>query len=141
MSQLIERGPTLRQVREELEQVFGHLLGVYQLPNGETRPAFWVAGGSQRQSRPPTDWKPQGIECILQQRPTRELLGGIGTIKAMRRWTLTFVCWDTGQTLDDVDLAILRAYPTAQRRHRPQTDEIYEQLTVEIPDPVSIQPL
>jgi len=140
-SQLIERGPTLRQVRQELEELFGGLLGTYQLPSGLTRRALWVSGGGQGQERPPADWKVRGIECVLNRRPTRESIGGIGAIVAIRRWTLTFTCWDTSQTLEAVDLCIFRAFPTAQRRPQPQTDETYERLVVELPDPVTIQPL
>jgi hypothetical protein len=65
----------------------------------------------------------------------------VGTIHALRRWTLTFTSYDTSQSLDAIDLLLFRAYPDAQRRPRPLTDDLYEQLTVELPDAVTIQPL
>ena len=89
----------------------------------------------------PPDWRIRGIEAVLQRRPVRQPLGGIGTIIANRIWSLTFVCYDSTQTLDEIDLLILRAFPDAQRRPRAATDDTYEQLNVELPDVVTIQPI
>jgi hypothetical protein len=140
-NQLIERGPTLLQLRAELLALFGDQLGFYQLPSGDTKPAFWITGGGKGQDRTPPDWQIEGIECILNRRPVRQSLGGVGTIHALRRWTLTLTSYDTSQSLDAIDLLLFRAYPDAQRRPRPSTDDLYEQLTVELPDAVTIQPL
>jgi hypothetical protein len=139
-NQLIERGASLVQIRQELLALLGEQLGVYILPTGVTKPAFWITGGGKGQQRVPPDWKIRGIEAILQRRPIRQVLGSIGTIIAKRIWTLTFTCYDQTQTLDAVDLLILRAYPDAQRRPRAATDDMYEQLNVELPDVVTIQP-
>jgi hypothetical protein len=140
-NQLIERGPTLLQLRAELLALFGDQLGIYKLPAGDTRPAFFITGGGKGQERIPPDWQIEGIECVLNRRPERQLLGGLGTIHALRRWTLVFTSYDTSQSLDAIDLLLFRAYPDAQRRPRPLTDDLYEQLTVELPDAVTIQPL
>jgi hypothetical protein len=51
------------------------------------------------------------------------------------------VCYDSTQTLDEIDLLILRAFPDALRRPRSATDDTYEQLNVELPDVVTIQPI
>jgi hypothetical protein len=139
--QLVERGANLLQIREQLLDLFGAQLGVYILPSGATKPAFWITGGGKGQHRVPPDWRIRGIEAVLQGRPVRQPLGGIGTIIANRIWSLTFVCYDSTQTLDEIDLLILRAFPDAQRRPRPATDDTYEQLNVELPDVVTIQPI
>lgn len=140
--QLIERGATLLQIREELLGVFGHLLGSYRLPDGTCQPAFWVLGlGLGNRHRVPPEWKVEGIECTLNSRPEREHLGGLGTLVTIRHWTLTFVSYDSAQSLDAIDLLIYRAFPTSIRRARPPTDEMFEQLTVEISDPVTTRPL
>lgn len=138
-SQLVERGASLLQIRQQLLALFGSELGIYTLPSGATKVAFWTTGPGQQ--RVPPDWRVSGIECILNRRPVRQHLGGIGTLVALRRWTLTFTAYDTSKTLDDIDLLIYRAFPDAQRRPRPQTDDLYEQLTVELPDAVTIQPI
>jgi hypothetical protein len=140
-NQLIERGATLLQIREQLLALFGAQLGFYVLPSGVTKPAFWTTGGGAGQQRVPPDWKIRGIEAILQRRPVRQVLGSLGTIIALRRWSLTFTCYDQTKTLDEIELLIIRAFPDAQVRHRPQTDDIYEQLNVELPDVVTIQPI
>lgn len=140
-SQLIERGASLIQIRQELLALFGSLLGQYTLPSGLTQVAFWTTGGGKGQQRVPPDWRITGIECILNRRPERQHLGGLGTLVALRRWTITFTCYDTAKTLDDVELLIYRKWPDAQRRARPQTDDLFEQLVVELPDAVTIQPL
>ncbi len=138
--QLVERGASLQQIRQELLALFGSQLGVYILPTGATKPAFWITGGGKGQDRVPPDWKIRGIEAILKRRPIRQVIGGIGTIVAKRLWTLTFTSYDPSQTLDAVELLIIRAFPDAQLRPRPATDDMYEQLNVELPDVVTIQP-
>jgi hypothetical protein len=140
-NQLIERGASLLQIREQLLALFGSQLGTYLLPSGATKPAFWITGGGKGQQRVPPDWKIRGIEAVLKRRPVRQVLGSLGTIIALRKWTLTFICYDQAQTLDEVELLIIRAFPDAQVRHRDQTDEMYEQLNVELPDVVTIQPI
>ena len=45
--QLVERGANLLQIREQLLDLFGAQLGVYVLPSGATRIAFWITGGGK----------------------------------------------------------------------------------------------
>jgi hypothetical protein len=139
--QLIERGATLRQIREELLGIFGHLLGNYRLPDGTCQQAFWVVGeGRGNRHRVPPEWKVEGIECTLNRRPEREHLGGLGSLVSIRHWTLTFVSYNPELSLESIDLLIYRAFPTSIRRARPPTDEMFEQLIVEISDPVTTRP-
>jgi hypothetical protein len=62
-------------------------------------------------------------------------------LKANRIWTLQFRCYDTDQNLNAVQLLAFRAWPWAQPRRLPATDDTYEQLTYELNDPVLITPL
>jgi hypothetical protein len=59
----------------------------------------------------------------------------------MRTWTLTLTQHDTSSDLEEVRLLAFRAWPTAQQRHQPQTDDTYERLILELPDPVYINAL
>lgn len=130
-------GIDLPQVRQMLLDLFGSQLGTYSLPNGTTTPAIYVVG--PRQVQP--DWRVNGIECVLLNPPVLQHLGGVGTLKANRVWSLQFRCYDTSKDLGGIQLIAYRAWPWAQPRHLPQSDDTYEQLTYELFDPVLIQPL
>jgi hypothetical protein len=134
----VELGATVRQVADELRQIFGPLLGQYQRPSGPPIQAFWTVGRGQ--VRP--SYTATGIEAVLTNAPGRELLGRPTRILAtMRTWTLTFTQFDTSSDLEAVRLLAYRAWPTAQQRHQPQTDDSYERLIVELPDPILIASL
>lgn len=137
MSSTVVMGSSLPQVRQSLLDLFGSQLGTYTLPNGTTTPAIYVVG--PRQVRP--DWRVTGIECVLLNPPLLQDLGGVGTLKANRVWTLQFRCYDTSKDLGGIQLLAYRAWPWATPRSVPQTDDTYEQLTYELFDPVLIQPL
>lgn len=134
----VELGASLRQVADELRMLFGHLLGQYQRPSGPPIQAFWTVGKGQ--VRP--SYTATGIEAVLTEAPERELLGKpTRTMATMRTWTVTFTQFDTSSNLEAVRLLAFRAWPTAQQRHQPQTDDTYERLIVELPDPVYIASL
>ena len=134
----VEWGATVRQVADDLRTLFGPLLGQYQRPAGPPIQAFWTVGKGQ--VRP--SWTATGIEAVLTNAPERELLGRATPVMAtMRTWTLTFTQFDTTNDLEEVRLLAFRAWPTAQQRHQPQTDDTYERLILELPDPVLIASL
>ena len=134
----VELGATVRQVADELRALFGPLLGLYHLAEGPPIQAFWTVG--KHQVRP--QYTATGIEAVLTNAPERELLGRATPVMAtMRTWILTFTQFDTGSDLEAVRLLAFRAWPTAQQRHQPQTDDSYERLILELPDPVLIASL
>lgn len=134
----VELGATVRQVADDLRALFGPLLGVYKRPSGPDIQAFWTVGKGQ--VRP--SWTATGIEAVLTNAPEREPLGRPTRVMAtMRTWTLTFTQFDTSSDLEEVRLLAFRAWPTAQQRHQPQTDDSYERLILELPDPVLIASL
>jgi hypothetical protein len=134
----VELGASVRQVADELRMQFGPLLGQYQRPSGPPIQAFWTVGKGQ--VRP--SYTATGIEAVLTEAPERELLGTpTRTMATMRTWTVTFTQFDTSSNLEAVRLLAFRAWPTAQQRHQPQTDDTYERLIVELPDPVYIASL
>lgn len=134
----VELGASVRQVADELRMLFGPLLGQYQRPSGQPIQAFWTVGKGQ--VRP--SYTATGIEAVLTEAPERQLLGRPTRLMAtMRTWTLTFTQFDTSSNLEAVRLLAFRAWPTAQQRHQPQTDDTYERLIVELPDPVYIASL
>lgn len=130
-------GATIPQLRQALLDLFGSELGTYTLPDGSTQPALYVVGSQQV----PPDWRVSGIECVLLDAPPLQSLGGVGMLKANRIWTLQFRSYDTDQSLNAVQLLAFRAWPWAQPRRLPATDDTYEQLTYELNDPVLITPL
>lgn len=134
----VELGASLRQVADELRMLFGPQLGQYQRPSGPPIQAFWTVGKGQ--VRP--SYTATGIEAVLTEAPERELLGApTRTMATMRTWTVTFTQFDTSSNLEAVRLLAFRAWPTAQQRHQPQTDDTYERLIIELPDPVYIASL
>jgi hypothetical protein len=134
----VELGASLRQVADELRMLFGPLLGQYHRSEGPPIQAFWTVGKGQ--VRP--SYTATGIEAVLTEAPERELLGAATrTMATMRTWTVTFTQFDTRSNLEAVRLLAFRAWPTAQQRHQPQTDDTYERLIVELPDPVYIASL
>ena len=134
----VELGATVRQVADDLRALFGPLLGEYKRPEGPPIQAFWTVGKGQ--VRP--SYTATGIEAVLTNAPERELLGRPTSVMAtMRTWTLTFTQFDPSGDLEEVRLLAFRAWPTAQQRHQPQTDDSYERLIIELPDPVLIASL
>ena len=134
----VELGATVRQVADDLRELFGSHLGLYKRPKGPPIQAFWTVGKGQ--VRP--SWTATGIEAVLTNGPERKLLGPpTPVMAAMRTWTLTFTQFDTSSDLEAVRLLAFRAWPTAQQRHQPQTDDSYERLIIELPDPVLIASL
>jgi hypothetical protein len=134
----VELGATVRQVADELRALFGPHLGLYHRAEGPPIQAFWTVGKGQ--VRP--EYTATGIEAVLTNAPERELIGRATPVMAtMRTWTLTFTQFDTSSDLEAVRLLAFRAWPTAQQRHQPQTDDSYERLILELPDPVFIASL
>jgi hypothetical protein len=134
----VELGATVRQVADELRALFGSHLGLYKRHDGPPIQAFWTVGKGQ--VRP--SYTATGIEAVLTNAPERELLGRATPMLAtMRIWTLTFTQFDSSSDLEAVRLLAFRAWPTAQQRHQPQTDDSYERLIIELPDPVLIASL
>jgi hypothetical protein len=134
----VELGASLRQVADELRMLFGPLLGEYQRPSGPPIQAFWTVGRGQ--VRP--SYTATGIEAVLSEAPERDLLGPPTRLMAVKRiWTLTFTQFDTSSNLEAVRLLAFRAWPTAQQRPQPQTDDTFERLILELPDPVYIASL
>ncbi len=134
----VELGATVRQVADDLRALFGPLLGLYKRPEGPPIQAFWTVGKGQ--VRP--SYTATGIEAVLTNAPERELLGrATPVLTTMRTWTLTFTQFNTSSDLEEVRLLAYRAWPTAQQRHQPQTDDSYERLIIELPDPVLIASL
>ncbi len=134
----VELGATVRQVADELRELFGPYLGQYQRPGGPPIQAFWTVGKGQ--VRP--SWTATGIEAVLTNAPERELLGpATRAMATMRTWTLTFTQFDTSSDLEEIRLLAFRAWPTAQQRHQVQTDDTYERLILELPDPIYVAAL
>lgn len=134
----VELGASLRQVADELRMLFGPLLGEYHRPSGPPIQAFWTVGRGQ--VRP--SYTATGIEAVLSEAPDRDLLGPPTRLMAVKRiWTVTFTQFDTSSNLEAVRLLAFRAWPTAQQRPQPQTDDTYERLILELPDPVFIAAL
>lgn len=131
----IELGATLPQLRASLAALFADHLGSFTLPDGQQVPAIRAKGK-------PVDWKVEGIELSIERSPARVLLAALGGAMTVRRiWRLQFRQFDPEGSLDPVRVLALRAAPHLVVSHLPATDDTFEQLTIEMPDPVLLPPL
>lgn len=121
----------LRETIVELLTASPNLIGNYILPNGQAIPAVYVAG---RQGVPP-EWKAEGLEVVLQEFPRINPRPGVGTFQQRKEWTVMLV--DYLPSSKDLLLAaerISRRFPDARFSFTPETDIVYGQYRIVIPD-------
>ena len=121
----------LRETIVELLTASPNLIGTYNLPNGQSIPAVYVAG---RQGVP-SEWKVEGLEVVLQEFPRINPRPGVGTFQQRKEWTVMLV--DYLPSSKDLLLAaerISRRFPDARFSFTPETDIVYGQYRIVIPD-------
>ena len=121
----------LRETIVELLTASPNLIGNYILPNGQAIPAVYVVG---RQGVPP-EWKAEGLEVVLQEFPRINPRPGVGTFQQRKEWTVMLV--DYLPSSKDLLLAaerISRRFPDARFSFTPETDIVYGQYRIVIPD-------
>jgi len=124
----------IAQLRDIITTLLGaspNLIGSYTLPDGSTIPAIYVVG---RQGVPP-EFKAQGLEVAIQEFPRLNPRPGVGIFQQRKEWSMALVDYDTSSNkLNDAAQRISRRFPDARFSFMPETDVVYGQYRVVIPD-------
>lgn len=121
----------LRETVTELLDASPSLIGSYILPDGSSIPAVYVSG---RQGVP-GDWKATGLEVTIQEFPRLSPRPGVGTFQQRKQWTVVLVDYDTNSTkLSEAAERMSRRFPDASMSSIPETDVVYGQYRITIPD-------
>lgn len=121
----------LREIIVELLTAPPSLIGSYTLPNGQTIPAIYVSG---RQGVP-AEWKVEGMEVVLQEFPRLNPRPGVGTFQQRKEWTIALVDYlPASNSLLLAAERISRRFPDARFSFTPETDTVYGQYRIVVPD-------
>ena len=122
------------QLRDIITTLLGaspNLIGSYTLPDDSTIPAIYVVG---RQGVPP-EFKAQGLEVAIQEFPRLNPRAGVGIFQQRKEWSMALVDYDTSSNkLNDAAQRISRRFPDARFSFMPETDVVYGQYRIVIPD-------
>lgn len=121
----------LRETVTELLSASPNLIGTYTLPNASTLPAVYVVG---RQSVP-SEWKVKGLEVTIEEFPSVNPRAMVGKVQNNKQWTVVLVDYATNSSaLSQAAERMARRFPDAQFSFRPETDVVYGQYRIRIPD-------
>ena len=124
----------IAQLRDIITTLLGaspNLIGSYTLPNGSSIPAVYVVG---RQGVPP-EFKAQGLEVAIQEFPRLNPRPGVGIFQQRKEWSMALVDYDTSSNkLNEAAQRISRRFPDARFSFMPETDVVYGQYRVVLPD-------
>ena len=115
----------------ELLSASPNLIGTYTLPNASTLPAVYVVG---RQSVP-SEWKVKGLEVTIEEFPSVSPRAMVGKVQNNKQWAVVLVDYTTNSSaLSQAAERMARRFPDAQFSFRPETDVVYGQYRIRIPD-------
>jgi hypothetical protein len=124
----------IAQLRDIITTLLGaspNLIGSYTLPDGSTVPAVYVVG---RQGVPP-EFKVEGLEVAIQEFPRLNPRPGVGIFQQRKEWSMALVDYSTSSNkLNEAAQRISRRFPDARFSFMPETDVVYGQYRVVIPD-------
>ena len=121
----------LRETVTELLSASPNLIGTYTLPNASTLPAVYVVG---RQSVP-IEWKVKGLEVTIEEFPSVSPRAMVGKVQNNKQWAVVLVDYTTNSSaLSQAAERMARRFPDAQFSFRPETDVVYGQYRIRIPD-------
>ena len=121
----------LRETVTELLSASPNLIGTYTLPNASTLPAVYVVG---RQSVP-SEWKVKGLEVTIEEFPSVSPRAMVGKVQNNKQWAVVIVDYTTNSSaLSQAAERMARRFPDAQFSFRPETDVVYGQYRIRIPD-------
>ena len=122
------------QLRDIITTLLGaspNLIGSYTLPDDSTIPAIYVVG---RQGVPP-EFKAEGLEVAIQEFPRLNPRAGVGIFQQRKEWSMALVDYDTSSNkLNEAAQRISRRFPDARFSFMPETDVVYGQYRIVIPD-------
>jgi ribonucleotide monophosphatase NagD (HAD superfamily) len=121
----------LRETITELLSASPNLIGTYTLPNASTLPAVYVVG---RQSVP-SEWKVKGLEVTIEEFASVSPRAMVGKVQNNKQWTVVLIDYTTNSSaLTQAAERMARRFPDAQFSFRPETDVVYGQYRIRIPD-------
>jgi hypothetical protein len=121
----------LRETISELLSASPNLIGTYTLPNASTLPAVYVVG---RQSVP-SEWKVKGLEVTIEEFASVSPRAMVGKVQNNKQWTVVLIDYTTNSSaLTQAAERMARRFPDAQFSFRPETDVVYGQYRIRIPD-------
>jgi hypothetical protein len=121
----------LRETITELLSASPNLIGTYTLPNGSTVPAIYVVG---RQSVP-KEWKVKGLEVTIEEFPSISPRAMVGKVRNNKQWTIVIVDYTTSSSaIRSAAERMARRFPDAQFSFQPESDIVYGQYRIRIPD-------
>jgi hypothetical protein len=124
----------IAQLRDIITTLLGaspNLIGSYTLPDGSTIPAIYVVG---RQGVPP-EFKAQGLEVAIQEFPRLNPRPGVGIFQQRKEWSMALVDYSTSSSkLNEAAQRISRRFPDARFSFMPETDVVYGQYRIVLPD-------
>ena len=121
----------LRETVTELLSASPNLIGTYTLPDASTLPAVYVVG---RQSVP-SEWKVKGLEVTIEEFPSVSPRAMVGKVQNNKQWAVVIVDYTTNSSaLSQAAERMARRFPDAQFSFRPETDVVYGQYRIRIPD-------
>lgn len=121
----------LREVVTELLSASPNLIGTYTLPNGSTLPAVYATG---RQSVP-NEWKVKGLEVTIEEFASVNPTAMVGKVKNNKQWTVVLIDYTTNSNaLQAAAERMARRFPDAQFSFRPESDVVYGQYRIRVPD-------
>jgi hypothetical protein len=121
----------LRDIVTTLLAASPNLVGVFTLPDTSTIPAIYVVG---RQGVP-TEFKVSGLEVTIEEFPRLNPRAGVGTFQQRKEWTLVLVDYDTNsKKLNEAAQRLSSRFPDARFSFMPESDVVYGQYRVVIPD-------
>jgi hypothetical protein len=108
-----------------------NLIGSYVLPDATKIPAIYVTG---RQGVP-SEWKVEGLEVTMEEFPRLSPRPGVGTFQKRKEWVVVLVNYDTSSAkLTEAVERMSRRFPDARMSPTPETDIVYGQYRIVIPD-------
>jgi hypothetical protein len=124
----------IAQLRDVITTLLGaspNLIGSYILPDGSTIPAIYVVG---IQGVPP-EFKTQGLEVTMEEFPKINPRPGVGTFQQRKEWTVVMVNYDTtSNKLAEAAVRLSSRFPDARFSFMPESDVVYGQYRITIPD-------
>lgn len=121
----------LREVVTELLSASPNLIGTYTLPNNSTVPAVYVVG---RQSVP-NAWKVKGLEVTMEEFASISPRAMVGKVQNNKQWMVMLVDYTpNSDALQKAAERMARRFPDAQFSFRPESDVVYGQYRIRIPD-------
>jgi len=119
------------ELRDQLIQILGGLIGIYSVKGGRTYQAIWI-------SPPIVDpsYVVSGLQVLVYKAPEVQKIIPLTGDKLKRIWwTVDLIQYDTTQSVRPALEAIENFYPVTVSRTTPQTRTDYEQARITIYDP------